>query len=532
MTNSFSRRNVLRGAFGAALSLPMLPSLMTKEAQAAAPKRPPRLLWIHCSNGNLWGKNLFPNVVFNQNKTFVPGHQMSAGPLVASPMGSRHGLSPIMSVSNGTFPSAILKKMNVLRGLDIPMWCGHRPMASLLGNYNHPALGGVIDLVGKSQEQRPSIDQIMAYSPSFYPDLGSIKERVMIATDEPNTSSNWSDPSNRQSAIQSITGMKSSKDLFNAIFIPPDKPRRAPIVDQVLAEYTSLRNGNRRLSSEDKARLDAYVAQVAEMQRSIKATASCQGVTPPTDDSFNHIAKSADNARIWPNLFTDAMLAAFVCGTSRIGLLNLSGSSSASYYFTYTGITNFPGQFDDIHSQVVHFAAAQDKQAILVDIYQFLFEHVVLKAAQKLDAIPNGMGGTLLDDTLVVWTNEFGTDDHSQTTLPAITFGSAAGAFNTGMLCDYRSMQNPKTLYKFAGDASTESNGFGLLYSQFLATVLQAMGVPPREFELWGHKGYGLPYLGGSAPGTLGTFNFKEHYLGTDSPYFARASEPLPFIWA
>ena len=36
----------------------------------------------------------------------------------------------------------------------------------------------------------------------------------------------------------------------------------------------------------------------------------------------------------------------------------------------------------------------------------------------------------------------------------------------------------------------------GLLYNQWLANVLLAMvKVPPAEFELWGHKGYGNPQL-------------------------------------
>ena len=66
----------------------------------------------------------------------------------------------------------------------------------------------------------------------------------------------------------------------------------------------------------------------------------------------------------------------------------------------------------------------------------------------------------------------------------------------------------------------------GLLYSQWLGTVLQAMGVPPNEFERWGSKGYGVPFLTGED----WTPPYREHYGDTSSRYFEMASDPLPFL--
>ena len=67
-----------------------------------------------------------------------------------------------------------------------------------------------------------------------------------------------------------------------------------------------------------------------------------------------------------------------------------------------------------------------------------------------------------------------------------------------------------------------------MLYQQWLATVLQAMGVPPAEFERWDHKGYGVPYLGTVDWGPP----FKSHYTSTTSRYFTDASNILPFLGA
>ena len=54
------------------------------------------------------------------------------------------------------------------------------------------------------------------------------------------------------------------------------------------------------------------------------------------------------------------------------------------------------------------------------------------------------------------------------------------------MLADYRKINgSTSNNHPTAGNVIW----LGLLYNQWLANVLLAMGVPPREFELWGHKG-------------------------------------------
>jgi len=114
-------------------------------------------------------------------------------------------------------------------------------------------------------------------------------------------------------------------------------------------------------------------------------------------------------------------------------------------------------------------------------------------------------------------------ETHGSVSIPVVTFGRAAGRIKTGLLCDYRRMGNAASTYDpGAGGKQT----LGLLYSQWLATVLEAMGVPTSEFERWGYKGYGYPYI------TKETWTppFAKHYGDTSSRYFADASKSLPFL--
>ena len=143
--------------------------------------------------------------------------------------------------------------------------------------------------------------------------------------------------------------------------------------------------------------------------------------------------------------------------------------------------------------------------------------------AQRLD-VEEAPGLTYLDNSLLVWTQECGMATHDSVSIPVVTFGSAAGLFKTGLLVDYRRVGNPDSQFDPAPAASRPR----LLYNQWLATVLQAMGVPPTEFERWGTKGYGFPYISTES----WTPPFGKHYGDTSSRYFQAASDWLPFLKA
>jgi hypothetical protein len=116
---------------------------------------------------------------------------------------------------------------------------------------------------------------------------------------------------------------------------------------------------------------------------------------------------------------------------------------------------------------------------------------------------------------------------HDPVSLPIVTAGSAAGAFNTGLHLDYRRNGDPAS--RFDPQADGDVLYAGMLYNQFLANVLQAMGLRPSELELWGHKGYGVPLVD---PAGFGILPFATHYEHSSSRYFQIASDPLPFLRA
>ncbi|MEO1170822.1 MAG: hypothetical protein AAFX94_02060, partial [Myxococcota bacterium] len=136
--------------------------------------------------------------------------------------------------------------------------------------------------------------------------------------------------------------------------------------------------------------------------------------------------------------------------------------------------------------------------------------------ATGLDSTPDPHNdGTLLDNSVLLWTNELGawTTAHSTLNMPAITFGGGGGTLNTGYYLDYRQrpLRKPKGFH------------YGRPYKQLLQTVMCSMGVPQSEYRQFGDgNGFG---------------EFKEHVNQFShnlpdafSRYRNEHNEPLPFV--
>ncbi|HEY6077634.1 MAG TPA: DUF1552 domain-containing protein [Polyangiaceae bacterium] len=509
-----TRRQMLVGIGGATLALPVLPSLLTKTAFGQDPTytRKPRLYWLCTDHGAAFESSMFPAAsMLSAKQALFADHEIGSGALVGSVQGDKRSVSPILSADAARFSPSLLGKLNVLYGLDVPFYIAHNTGLHL-GNYARNDGNGA-DGTAVQASPRPTIDQIMAWSPSFYDDLTSIRERSMIMSSRP-VSWNYSDPENRSGSIDNVRGHDKSRALFDKIFVPEDTGAapRAPIVDKVLESYKALRNGNRRLSAVDKQRLDDHMARIAELQRKLNAKASCGDVAVPSDEAQDHFGNTPEDAVKYGQLWNEVVAAAFVCGTSRIGVL---GYGSTDRFVSYGG---------DWHQEVAHQWQLPDRQALIQASYQRVFEGIFLDLAERLD-IEEAPGMTYLDNSLLVWTQESGMSTHDSVTIPVVTFGSAAGFFKTGLLADYRRVGNPDSTF----DPQAGGKQYlGLLYNQWLATVLQAMGLTPSDFERWGHKGYGVPFISKES----WTPPYAKHYGDTSSRYFQMASDVLPFLKA
>ena len=479
-----TRRQLLRGAGGFTLALPVLPSLLPRGAQARSGSIPPRLVTIATPHGGIWTDNMHPAEGTLTDAMNYAGHEIRRGDLAYEVQGDDARLSNVCRASAERLTPELAAKMNIIRGLDVPFYIGHH-RGGHLGNWADNDGNGE-DGVAQMGNQTPTIDQVLAWSDTFYGDLSTTLERSMQVGQA--HSHNWSNPQSQSGEIQVLSTEYSSLGLFNRIFVPDEEETnpRPPVADRILANYQSLMQSDRRLSSRDRQRLDEHVQRIDELQRRLAVAVSCGDIpVPRTDaemlqwDPTFHLQPEL-NAQYW-QLFNDVVVAAFICGTSRIA--------------TFGIVDQFADYAGDWHQDVAHQGHLPDAaaQAQVVERHQRIFEDVFIDLITKLD-IEDAGGGTILDNTLVQWTQESGLMTHESVDSTIVTAGGAAGCWRTGQYIDYRKTE---ALFEEEFYQGTPVRLYpGLLYQQYLGTVLQAMGLPPEEYELEPGGGYPELFIG------------------------------------
>jgi hypothetical protein len=521
------RRLFLRGAGGALLALPILPSLLRSKAALAQTAQAAKcFVHFRTPHGGISTSNMWPaDAALTDKLTYT--HDLRHGALTASAQGGNSVISPVLTAASTVLTPALVAKMNILRGLDIPIAMAH--------NFGAPL--GYFDVDHQTPAQpTATIDQVLAYSPSFYPALGSVKRRsVVIGAPGSNSGSHgYLTPGVRSSGVSTsaVAGTESAQGLFDTLLAgatssAPAPSPRTPVVDRVLDSYKRLRNGTRRLSTDDKLRLDQHIAAVAELQRSLTTSvaAGCQVPARPSPDNLSLRPMDGvpeKNVQFF-TMMNQILAVAMNCGATRVATFSIDENNQALTF------TPRPAQGEDWHNNVAHAAAkTADGQELVRQFNQVFFARVYMDLVSRLDALGDGMGGTLLDHSLVVWGQECGQVTHWAFSMPVIMAGSAGGAIKTGSYCDYRNLS-----YQWGGDSGTGNESklvwTGLIYNQWLSTVMLAMGVPHAEWSDQAHPGFGarvsLPSdFFAYSPGTPKTSD-----VYTDAMW-QRTGEILPFL--
>jgi hypothetical protein len=462
-TKSISRRQFLFGAGGAALALPFLPSLLSREARAAGAVTPKAFIGISAWNGlyRMSGptSQLMPSTTVNPTtraiiagrgapvsytQTVLPQRTLYSAPLSTIATANGGAISDIIDKNY----TPLLGKMLMLQGLDylgmgsafhhtghFGNWfqvatqtSGNAPMATLdyvIANHNKAA--GL-----------PS--DIVCYTAS-YADRGQV---TSFRADGTANSNLFYNPAT----------------LWDSYFANNKIPTnlKKTVVDQVLADYKAVR-GSVRLGAADRQKLDTHIALLAQTEADVQKVAGlCQLMRPA--------ASLTDRATILKttNSVITSLIACGLC-TNFMGWAMALNDADPSTWHTDSH-AGYLGDNDSIKDMTSYTFMVEQNRSVMNDM--------CLDLAQKLDAVQ------LLDSSLIVCIQEHSKRGHECWNIPVIMFGGAGGTLATGKYVDYRdnSWVDP------AG--STHDDYFtrkGFPMNQLYATVLQAMGVPPSEFE-------------------------------------------------
>lgn len=253
--------------------------------------------------------------------------------------------------------------------------------------------------------------------------------------------------------------------LFGSIEAPPMNLsprerlalRRNDIMNTVQANYRALAN---RVGAEDRVRLEQHADLIRSFQEELTQTVEivCDNPElprPPGWPSQFETGECRNDDVIVPT-HNSLIATALGCSSTRVVSLHFSAMQGNRFPFLNGGRDMF---VDPNWHGVVHHDGGTDEERYRAMGWYF---DMLADLLAKLDAVPEGEG-TLLDNTIVVFTSTLANSAHGTDNLPFLFFGGSRTGLATGQTIDYRNGTRRKL-----GDVWT--------------TCLNLMGIPATSF--------------------------------------------------
>jgi hypothetical protein len=497
-----SRRLFLRGAGGALLALPFLQSLLPKAAGAQAMSAPKRFIvfksfstqlikqWYPTFSGNGYALKDSKYTGSKADGSTLLTQKLAGGPATWAPLAdlkTDKGISGILGAKLNPF----LDKLTLIRGLDFLPSVNHN-FGGLLGNFSSCTKATPCD--ADALAAVPTIDQVLAYSPKFYQTTPGL--RSLHISQGVGDAMSYSDGGKAGGAVEQLKTRTNPRDVFNDLFagvmdggtpMPSGPDPDALLVDKVMDQYRALKSSS-RLSAEDKAKLEAHVGLLAEVEAKLSTTTKLSCVKPADPGSLdnNSATDPTDIQKKW-DLFLDLVVAAIACDRTRvitIGVHKALGPGPDPADTKLIGHYHSEDASGGTWHGLAHDFSNENSRRMLAGINNWIAEELFAKLLTKLDVAENG-DQTLLDNSLVYWGNELGFN-HIAYSVPCLLAGSAGGFIKPGRYLDYIDWDGKAYFSQEDGNVIK-----GIPHNRFLVTALQAMGLSPADYERAGQAGYG-----------------------------------------
>jgi len=239
--------------------------------------------------------------------------------------------------------------------------------------------------------------------------------------------------------------------MFNKLYgRAKDQAALASILDDL---NDDLKKVGGAVSAADKKLLDEHAAFVREMEKDLKETKAV-AAGHPVPKLEPGMKKDNDNIPKISKTQIDLMVNAFAADFTRVASLQYTNSVGMAR-MKWLGI-------DEGHHELSHEDDKNEKaQEKLTKINKWFAEQLAY-LAKRLDETPEPGGtGTLLDNTLIVWTNELGKgNSHTLDNIPFVMVGGGLD-FKMGRSVKHNKLPHNRLLMAFAHGFGHKVKDFG-----------------------------------------------------------------------
>lgn len=263
-----------------------------------------------------------------------------------------------------------------------------------------------------------SIDQVIARA---FSDAGYVAKVPSVHFNEegggPYSSISYAD-------INQPMDMNSPRQLFDLLFENPTqtaeaiaraRARKKSLLDGTIEDFTAL---SRRVSGEDKVRIDAHLEAVRDIERRLVGAAVC---SPPT---VNLSPANDDETR---TLYYDLLVAAMTCDATRVATVSFRHSGGGGPQLPFIGV------LEDIHelSHQIVGETIDGPAHQAFDAYHRWYAGKILYMVQKMQTVLLPDGKSLFDETVLLQGSEISVD-HGTRDMPFLLIAGAATPVRAG----------------------------------------------------------------------------------------------------
>ncbi|MFO0953020.1 MAG: DUF1552 domain-containing protein [Isosphaeraceae bacterium] len=239
-----------------------------------------------------------------------------------------------------------------------------------------------------------------------------------------------------------------------------DKENLVSVLDELQDDFKRVESA---VSAEDRRLLEEHATFVREMELELKqapltspspSESHAQAVDHPVPELEPGVKEENDNLPKISRMQIDLMVNSFAADFTRVATLQYTNSVGMARMH-WVGV-------NEGHHELSH-KEDSDKESVekLVKINRWFCEQLAYLAKRLAETPEPGGGGSLLDNTLIVWTNELGKgNSHTLDNIPFVLVGNGLD-FRMGRSLKYRNVPHNRLLVALANGMGHPIQSFG-----------------------------------------------------------------------
>ncbi len=228
-----------------------------------------------------------------------------------------------------------------------------------------------------------------------------------------------------------------------------DRESLKSVLDSLQSELATLRG---KLSTEDRQLLDEQTTLIRELETELKADSNIE-VGHAVPDLEKGVKEDNDNMPKISRMQIDLLVSAFQSDFARVATLQFTNSVGGARM-------KWLDVQEGHHELSHHPDSNEETQKKLTRINRWYAEQMAYLAKRLAETPEPGGSGSMLDNTLIVWTNELGKgNSHTLDNIPFVLVGNGLD-FKMGRSLKFTNVPHNRLLMSFA-------HGFGHRITRF-----------------------------------------------------------------